>query len=189
MNNVLLVSSNDKGTDMLAMLLKSESSYSVSVVANGAEARRVLITNSYDLVIINSPLLDEFGHELALMITENTASAVVIIVKVEIADQISAKVEDYGVLVVTKPINRLLFFQAVKLANASRRRMLGIHNENVKLQTKIEEIRLIDRAKCALIQYLNLSEPQAHRYIEKQAMDMRMTKKEVAEGILKTYEC
>ena len=37
-------------------------------------------------------------------------------------------------------------------------------------------------------QYLNMSEAEAHRYIEKQAMDMRMTKKQVAESILKTYE-
>ena len=52
---------------------------------------------------------------------------------------------------------------------------------------QIEEIRLVDRAKCALIQYLSFTEQQAHRHIEKQAMDMHITK-EVALGILKTYE-
>ena len=53
---------------------------------------------------------------------------------------------------------------------------------------KGEEIRLVDRAKCALIQYLGMSEATAHRYIEKQAMDLRKTKVQIAEGILKTYE-
>ena len=76
----------------------------------------------------------------------------------------------------------------MRLTVTARRRLLGLRKENVKLQTKIEEIRLVDRAKCALIQYLNMTEQQAHRYIEKQAMDMRMTRKEVAQGILKTYE-
>ena len=47
---------------------------------------------------------------------------------------------------------------------------------------------MVDRAKCAMIQYLNMTEPQAHRYIEKQAMDLRITKKEVARGILETYD-
>ena len=122
------------------------------------------------------------------MITDKTTSAVVLIAKNEIADQVSAKVESYGVLVVTKPINKTLFNQAIKLACVSRKRILGIHSENLKLHNKIEEIKLIDRAKCVLIQYLNLTEPQAHRYIEKQAMDMRITKNEVAQGILKTYE-
>ena len=65
---------------------------------------------------------------------------------------------------------------------------MGLRNENFKLQSKIEEIRLVNRAKCVLIQYLKLTEPQAHRYIEKQAMDTRQTKKDVAEKILKTYE-
>jgi len=71
---------------------------------------------------------------------------------------------------------------------ASHKRITGLKNENIKLQKKIEDIRLIDRAKCVLIQYLNMTEPQAHRYIEKQAMDMRITRAEVAQGILKTYE-
>ena len=52
----------------------------------------------------------------------------------------------------------------------------------------MEEIRLVDRAKCALIQYLSLTEPMAHRYIEKEAMDRRVSRREVAEGILRTYE-
>ena len=66
--------------------------------------------------------------------------------------------------------------------------MLGLRDENIQLQQKIEEIRLVDRAKCALIQYLNLTEAQAHRYIEKQAMDLRLSRRQVAEAILKTYE-
>ena len=33
-----------------------------------------------------------------------------------------------------------------------------------------------------------MTEPQAHRYIEKQAMDLRITRREVAEGIISTYE-
>ena len=49
-------------------------------------------------------------------------------------------------------------------------------------------MRLVDRAKCTLVQYLGFTEAQAHRYLEKQAMDMRMTRREVAEEILRTYE-
>ena len=71
---------------------------------------------------------------------------------------------------------------------AACRRMAGLRQKNVKLQSKIEEMRLVDRAKCALIQYLNMTEAQAHRYVEKQAMDLRKSKTEVAEGILRTYE-
>ncbi len=188
MNNVLIVSSNEKSTEMLIQLIKSDGTPQISVADNGGEARRALLINDYDLIVINAPLLDEFGHELAVSATGSSAAGVILIVKNEIADNVAEKVENFGVLVVTKPISKAMFFQTMKLANASRKRMMGLQTENVKLQNKLEEIRLIDRAKCVLIQYLKLTEPQAHRHIEKQAMDLRITKKDVAESILKTYE-
>ena len=46
----------------------------------------------------------------------------------------------------------------------------------------------MERAKYVLIEHLGFSEEQAHRYIEKQAMDRRMTRRGIAEGILNTYE-
>jgi AmiR/NasT family two-component response regulator len=55
-------------------------------------------------------------------------------------------------------------------------------------QELAEEMRLINRAKRALKLYLNMNESLAHRYIEKRAKDMHVTKKEIAKNILKTYE-
>ena len=63
--------------------------------------------------------------------------------------------------------------------------MLSVENE--KLAGKIDEFRIIDRAKWVLIDYLKMSEEQAHRYIEKQAMDLRIPRIEAAKNILKTY--
>ena len=51
----------------------------------------------------------------------------------------------------------------------------------------MEEIRCVNRAKWLLIRELKMDEPDAHRYIEKQAMDRCVTKREVAEEIIKTY--
>lgn len=64
----------------------------------------------------------------------------------------------------------------------------NLKNQNQKLQNKIDEIRLINRAKCVLIQCLSMTEQQAHRYIEKQSMDLRQSRSTTAESILKTYE-
>ena len=101
---------------------------------------------------------------------------------------ISPDIEDAGVFVLPKPVSPEFFYQAVKLLIASRKRVQVLENENVKLQKKIDEIRLIDRAKCILIQYLQMTEPQAHKYIEKQAMNLRQSRLQTAESILKTYE-
>lgn len=112
---------------------------------------------------------------------------VMLIVKSEIADEVSAKVEDFGVFVISKPINRQIFWNALKLMTAAHNRIRGLKDENTKLQKKIEDIKFVDRAKCVLIEYLNMSEAQAHKFIEKQAMDRRITKKDLAIEILKFY--
>ena len=100
----------------------------------------------------------------------------------------SEKVEDYGVFVVSKPINKTNFFNVLRLVAVARKKMFGLTDENIRLKARIEELRLIDRAKCTLISVLNISEQEAHRAIEKQAMDMRMTIKDTALQIIKTYE-
>ncbi|MEA4902876.1 ANTAR domain-containing response regulator [Desulfitobacterium sp.] len=189
MDSVLVVSSTDKGQDFLSEFLRAHDFSKIATVKSGGEARRLLNDNDFELVVINAPLRDESGEELSLMVTDISMAGVILIVKSESADDVSAKVEDYGVFVLPKPFSRSMFFQALKLMAAARRRLLGLQHENVQLLQKIEDIRLVDRAKCTLIQYLNLTEPQAHRYIEKQAMDRRISKRKVAQGILNTYEC
>ena len=55
-------------------------------------------------------------------------------------------------------------------------------------EEKMEEIRIINRAKWLLIEQLKMTENEAHRYIEKQAMDRCVTRRTVAENILSTYK-
>lgn len=55
------------------------------------------------------------------------------------------------------------------------------------VEDKIQEIRLVNKAKWALIQCLGMTEEEAHRHIEKRAMDERLTRREVANRILSTY--
>ncbi len=186
--SVLVVSSSDKGADVIMKYLDPTKFTSVTAVKNAGEARRSLISTTYDTIIINSPLTDEFGHELALYAAENSASGIILIAKSEIFDELSSRMEPYGVLTIAKPISASLFHQALSLMTAKQERLKRAEMENAKLRSKIDEIKIVNRAKCTLIQYLNMTEAAAHRYIEKQAMDMRATKIEIAEKILKMYE-
>jgi response regulator NasT len=111
-----------------------------------------------------------------------------LIVKNEHFDAVSAACENDGVLTIAKPINRAVFWSALKLAGSAQSRIKRIQDENSRLKQQIDDIRIIDRAKCLLISHMNMNEQEAHRYIEKQAMDMRSRKRTVAEKILKTYE-
>ena len=188
MDNGLIVCSSQKGVAFYEQLLGEYARLIPASANSGAAARRLFIDNDYDLVVIHGPLTDEYGTDLAISATERTTAGVLLVVKNEMADEISEKVEDYGVIVVQWPLNRLLFCQALKIAAASRRRMLGLKTKNVQLQHQLEDMRLIDRAKCALIAHCAMTENQAHKYIEKQAMDKRVSKRTVAEAVLSTYE-
>ena len=70
---------------------------------------------------------------------------------------------------------------------AVRERLRKLEKKTLSVEEKMEEIRLVNRAKWLLISELKMEEPQAHRYIEKQAMDRCVSKREVAEEIIKTY--
>jgi response regulator NasT len=188
MSEVLIVSSSQQSSDFLLAFLRDSFGTDAKIAKNGSDARRIISQFDLSVVIINTPLSDEFGHELAITFSEESSSGVILIVKNEFSDEIAANVEDYGVLTVAKPINKVVFHQTLKLAFSIHARVMGFKKENIQLQSKIEEMRLVDRAKCALIQYLNMTEPEAHRHIEKQAMDMRVSKRIIAEGIIKTYE-
>ncbi len=185
---VLIVSFTEKSIAFFNEVLHSFSVDRIVIVASCSEARRLLLEQDFDLVVINAPLHDESGESLSRHIATKGISQVILVVKSEYYDEVSDVVEDFGVITIAKPINKNLFWHVLKLAKAAQSKLKGIQAENTKLIQKIEDIRIVDRAKCILISYLNMSEGEAHKYIERQAMDTRMTKRAVAEGILKTYE-
>ena len=185
MERFLVVSSTDKSHTMLAQFLVSCGVQSQLYRAKaGSEARRALVDGEFDLVLVNTPLPDEFGHELAQLAAGETTAGVILLAKAEIADSVAEKVEDDGVFVVPKPLSRVLFMQALRMTRAARSRLNGLQNENRRLQKRIEDIRLVDRAKCLLIECCGMSEPEAHSYIEQQAMNRRCPKRDVAQGII-----
>jgi response regulator NasT len=188
MDKCLIISSSDKLTDPLSELLMQAGIRNIEYLDNGGKARRSMIENEYDIIIINAPLKDENGIELSIDISGKTDSGVILLVKAEHADQVQEKVEEYGVFVVAKPISRQLIYGAVKFVAVSRNKVLSVRKKEDELRHRLEDMKWIDRAKCCLIQYLNMTEPQAHRHIEKQAMDMRKSRRAIAEDIIKAYE-
>ncbi len=188
MESALIVSSSVKSTAYFTEILSAASFGQIVALSSCAEARRLLLTQDFDLVIINAPLRDETGESLSRDISAKGMTQVILVVASEHFEAVSAICENDGVLTIEKPINKALFWSALKLARAVHNKLANMQADNSKLKQRIEDIRIVDRAKCMLISCLNMSEQEAHRYIEKTAMDMRMSKRMIAEGILKSYE-
>ena len=111
-HSVLIVSGTQKGAAYITELLSPREFAPMTTALSGGDARRLLLRRSYDLVVINTPLPDEFGHELAEYITEKFVSGVMVIAKAELFDQVNDKMEPLGILTVQKPLSRPLFYQA-----------------------------------------------------------------------------
>lgn len=188
MDSVLIVASKEQAVSSLTQLLKAERCTGITSAKSGAEARRLCSERNFETIIINAPLSDEFGDLLTLDLLKNTSSGIMLVVKAELEAVAESKTSQYGAFVISKPLSRQLFSKALRFIEAAQNRMNGVRKENVKLQKKIDDIRIINRAKYILMEYLSMTEPQAHKYLEKQAMDMRLTKIEVAENLLSTYD-
>jgi response regulator NasT len=187
MESALIVSSSKKSTAFFSDVLKDTSIKQIAFLQSCSKARRLLSELNFDLVIIDAPLKDETGEDFSLHIASKSNSQIILAVKNEFFDAISAICENDGVLVISKPINNILFWYALTLAKSIHNRIKRMQAENRQLEQKIEDMGIINRAKWMLAHYMSMDEKKAHRYIEKRAMDLRTTKRAVADGILKMY--
>ena len=189
MDRAIIVSTNSDISELLEQLLRIEGCGRTAVAASGSEARRLVNNDAEpELVIINTPLPDEFGQELAEMIAETTSAGIILICSGDVADDIADRVSDSGINVLARPVTSELLQRTIRLVIAARVRMAGVKRESADILSRIEEMRTINRAKTTLMKYLKFTEPQAHKYIEKQAMNNRQTRLEVAVRILAQYE-
>lgn len=183
----LIVAANEKTTAFFEGFFNAAKKKHISSL-NGGEARRIANEKDIDFAIINTPLNDEFGSELAIYFSEELNINTILVVKKDISEEIREKTEEFGITVVSRPLNKETLYQAYILQKSIRRKILGIKNENDRLKNKIEEIKAVDRAKCLLIEHEKMSENEAHKYIEQNAMKQRRKKMEIAREIIREYD-
>ena len=185
--NILIAGKTEEICDTIAQLLHELDCDNISTFTSGAIIRGVDISK-FDSVIISTPLSDEFGLDLVADISKDAKNGIVVLAKREIADEVQKKIRFTGAFVLPRPFNKALLVQTIKLAEIAHIGMAKLEEENRQLSQQLSDMKIVNRAKSMLMQYLNLTEEQAHRHIQKQAMDLRKTQRAVAEDILKTYQ-
>lgn len=158
----------------------------VQCCCSGGEARRILCEGGVSLVVVNAPLPDEYGHALAARAVEDGADAV-LLCPAPMADKLSEGLarEDAGVFVLARPLSRQQAAFALQMIRASRQRLRRLLEQNRRLTKRLEEARVLTQAKCALALHYGMTEDEAHRAIEKQAMDARVSSREAALALLR----
>lgn len=186
--SVLIVSAAENLNTALCALLP-ESKYSpVRIVSSISAAKRAFSERAYDYVIINSPLPDDIGTRFAIDTCNSKGTVVLLMVRSELHAEIYDKVAEHGVFTLPKAISKSTIITALSWMSSARERLRKAENKTLSIEEKMEEIRIVNRAKWILISELKMDEQGAHRYIEKQAMDRCVSKRVVSEEIVKTYQ-
>lgn len=185
--SVLVVSAAENFNAALQPLLPESLYYPVYVVSSASAAKRVLAERAFDFMIINSPLPDDSGTRFAIDTCISKETVVLLLVRNDVHEEIYDKMAEHGVFTLSKPTSKPTMLQALSWMVSARERFRQFEKKTLSIEEKMAEIRLVNRAKWLLISELQMSEPEAHRYIEKQAMDECVTKKQIAKDIIKTY--
>ena len=185
--SVLIVSAAESFNDALSALLPTSKYSPTNFVSNISAAKRALAERAFDFVIINSPLPDDIGTRFAIDTGSSKETVVLLMVRAELQAEIYDKVAEHGVFVLPKPTSKPTMAIALSWLSSAREKLRKTEKKTLSIEEKMEEIRIVNRAKWILISELQLDEPEAHRYIEKQAMDRCISKRIVAEEIIKTY--
>jgi len=186
--SVLIVSSQPKFNQALTELISSRRNYDSELETSVSGAKRRLLERSFDMLIINVPLPDDDGISLAIDRSAGMASAVLLLVKSEYYSDVFDRVCPHGVYTLPKPSPKQMVAQAFDWLESTKERLRRLEKKSVSLEDKMQEIRLVNRAKWLLISEKGITEDDAHRYIEKLAMDKCITKHDAAQQIISQYE-
>lgn len=185
--SVLVISAKENFNASLQSLLPESKYAPVQMVSSVSLAKRVLLERSFDFVFINTPLPDDFGTRFAIEISGNKGTVILLLVRNEVYEEVCDKVTEYGILTLPKPASKQMVAHTLNFMAGIRERLRKLENKSLSMEEKMKEIRLVNRAKWVLIDELKMSEADAHRYIEKQAMDRCISRREIAEEIISTY--
>ena len=182
--SMLVVSATEKFHTALRPLLPPSRYHTVHWADSVSAAKRCLLERAFDFVVIHSPLEDDFGTDLAIDLSEGRTAVVLLTVRAELYEEIYDKTSAYGIFVLPRPASRQTVLCALDWMVSMRERLGRLEKKSQTLSEKMEEIRLVNRAKWVLIDREGLSEAEAHRRIEKTAMDRCLSRKEIAREII-----
>lgn len=185
--SVLIVSATEKFITSVKELLSDFRFYPVDEERSTSGARRAIAERTYDFIVINSPLPDGDGLRFAVDTSRGKNTVVLVMVRNELYNEVFDKVSPYGAYILPKPTSKQIITQALDWMVSTRERLRSLEEKSLSLEEKMQEIRIVNRAKWILISELKMTENDAHRYIEKQAMDRCISKRIMAEEIIKIY--
>lgn len=156
----------------------------VGEAGNGERAIELVEELKPDLVLmdISMPVMD--GISATRYIAERSLAPVVILTAFSQRDLIDQATEAGAMSYIVKPFSETDLIPAIELAKARFEQLVALEAEVSDLSARFETRKLVDQAKTLLMQRLEITEPEAFRWIQKTSMDRRLTMKDVAQTVI-----
>ena len=183
---IIAAASEDIRSSLSSMCAEAE--ITDITVTDGGSLKELFAENPYDIALLVLPFEDRFGADTAAFLSKSYDTEVIAFVPSKLYDDVCSKLARSGILILPKSAPRALIINALRNSVHTKEKLDGLREEKQTLTEMVNEMKLVNRAKCVLIEYLRISEKEAHRQMQKRAMDQRITLSEVAADILKTYE-
>jgi two-component system, response regulator PdtaR len=169
--------------DLVEML--SEEGYDVVGEAGDGEAAVALTSElKPDLVVMDVKMPKMDGISAAEQIASRRIAPVVMLTAFSQRDLVDRARQAGAMAYVVKPFGKADLIPAIEIARARFAEITAVEAEVEDLTERLESRKAVDRAKGMLQTGLGLTEPEAFRWIQKTAMDLRKSMREVAEGVI-----
>lgn len=149
-------------------------------------SRDAMESCAYDIVLVNAHAFAD-AERTALDAAKSSAAVLMLVPECDYASA-RDKMTKFGVFVLPKPTTQATMSVAVDFLKTACERFRAEARRAGIVEEKIADMKLLNRAKWMLIDNLQMTEAEAHRYIERQAMDRCEPKRAVAESIINTYK-
>jgi two-component system, response regulator PdtaR len=168
----------------LAEMLVEEGYEVVGQAGDGERAVELVEELRPDLVVLDVKMPKVDGITAAARIAELRVAPVVILTAFSQRELVERAREAGAMAYVVKPFGKADLIPAIEIARSRFAEVQQLEAEVADLTDRLETRKLVDRAKGVLQRQLGISEPDAFRWIQKTAMDLRRPMREVAEGVV-----
>ena len=182
MKNVLIAARTAEACRTLAGFITGDG-YDVTTATDGMTIRSIDI-GRFGYIFISVPLENENGFELMSELRRRTDAYLFAIVREEAADAAAKRLSDIGAFIVTKPVFKSSLMQAIRFCETHAGNETVFRRRIAELEQQAERDKKLNRAKLIVMTKEQLSEDEAHRRIQKLAMDLRISQYEIAEDII-----
>lgn len=188
MGSALITSFSQEGIHVIQDILQNLGYTLVESAKTYQESRNLSQKNTFDLHLIHSLPPHHIPMNLAKECIEQPCSQVIFVTKENFPMEMADSLRELGIITLQKPLHKGDLERYLQFLTVSQVKLRKIQQEKADLAKEILDIKLVNRAKFILISHLNMSEGEAHKYMEKEAMNTRTCKVTVAQKILKTYD-